>query len=417
MFDTIPIGAIFAGWCTLMAVAPIRRPRLLALASWACSTIAIELPFLFLYIVIASTVPAVADGDLSSPGRAISFAVALLTAAGLVFVVRRALLTRTRVNQALDQALGATWRADIEPGRASRLRRRLPWPRILLVPWGFRPRDVERVKDIAYGDNGTSNLLDVYRHRSQPSGAPTLIYLHGGHFRWGRKSREARPLIHHLARQGWTCISANYHLAATPAEGFPQHLIDVKKVIAWARTHGREHGVDPDTIFLAGGSAGAHLTAMAALTANDPTFQPGFEAADTSIIAGIGLYGYYGPLGGDAQPPSTPLAYSGPHAPPFFVVHGDHDTYTPVEGARLLVERLRAASSQPVVYAELPGAQHSFDLFHSIRFETVVDAIETFALWVRTQHVHEPDPSSHHSGEAMTALETGAGRSEPVSTW
>ena len=45
---------------------------------------------------------------------------------------------------------------------------------------------------------------------------------------------------------------------------------------------------------LAGSSAGAHLTMMAALTANDPTFQPGFEAVDTSITAGIGLGGYYG---------------------------------------------------------------------------------------------------------------------------
>jgi hypothetical protein len=32
----------------------------------------------------------------------------------------------------------------------------------------------------------------------------------------------------------------------------------------------------------------------------------------------------------------------------------------------------------PVVYAELPGAQHGFDLIHSIRFETVVDGIKAF---------------------------------------
>jgi hypothetical protein len=35
-----------------------------------------------------------------------------------------------------------------------------------------------------------------------------------------------------------------------------------------------------------------------------------------------------------------------------------------------------------MVYAELPGGQHSFDLFHSIRFETVVDGIEAFTAWV-----------------------------------
>jgi acetyl esterase/lipase len=200
-------------------------------------------------------------------------------------------------------------------------------------------------------------------------------------------TQEPRGASAHLpaASQGWTCISANYHLAPTPAEGFPQHLIDVKKVIAWARTRGHEHGINPDTIFIAGSSAGAHLTAMAAVTANDPMFQPGFEQIDTSITAGIGLYGYYSQLGGDEHPPSTPVAYVRPDTPPFFVIHGAHDTYTPVEGARLFVERLRAASSNPIAYAELPGAQHSFDLFHSVRFDTVVDAIEAFAAWVRTQ--------------------------------
>ena len=39
----------------------------------------------------------------------------------------------------------------------------------------------------------------------------------------------------------------------------------------------------------------------------------------------------------------------------------------------------------PVVYAELPGAQHTFDLFHSLRFESVVDGIEAFAAWVRSR--------------------------------
>jgi acetyl esterase/lipase len=42
-------------------------------------------------------------------------------------------------------------------------------------------------------------------------------------------------------------------------------------------------------------------------------------------------------------------------------------------------------SSNPVVYAELPGGQHAFDLFHSPRFEAVVDGIEAFAAWVRSR--------------------------------
>ena len=45
----------------------------------------------------------------------------------------------------------------------------------------------------------------------------------------------------------------------------------------------------------------------------------------------------------------------------------------------MLAERARNASANPVVYVELPGAQHSFDLFTSIRFEAVIDGIEAFA--------------------------------------
>jgi acetyl esterase/lipase len=65
------------------------------------------------------------------------------------------------------------------------------------------------------------------------------------------------------------------------------------------------------------------------------------------------------------------------------VVHGDQDTLVIVEDARRFVEQLRTTSSNPVAYAELPGAQHGFDLFPSRRFETVVSGIDALAAWVR----------------------------------
>ena len=283
-------------------------------------------------------------------------------------------------HSATDSARAGAPHIDAEA--ALRLRRRLPWARILFGPFFVRRRDVERVANISYGDAGKANLLDVYRSRSQPSRGPTLVYLHGGTFRSGRKDKEARPLIYRLASQGWVCISANYRLS--PAATFPDHLIDVKKVIAWVREHGQEYGADPMIVFVAGSSAGGHLASFAALTPNDPAFQPGFEAADTSVSAAISLYGYYGSLDTERQP-SSPLDYVDAKAPPFFVAHGDRDTLVLVDDARHFVEQLRSASSQPVVYAELPGGQHTFDLFHSIRFETVVDAIEAFTAWVRSR--------------------------------
>jgi acetyl esterase/lipase len=103
----------------------------------------------------------------------------------------------------------------------------------------------------------------------------------------GKKSREARALLYRLANEGWVCISANYRLRGATTRS--DQLLDVKKVLAWVREHGREYGADPAVVFVAGSSAGAHLAALAALTQGEPEFQPGFEGADISVTAAICL--------------------------------------------------------------------------------------------------------------------------------
>ena len=77
-------------------------------------------------------------------------------------------------------------------------------------------------------------------------------------------------------------------------------------------------------------------------------------------------------------------------APPFFVIHGAHDSLVPVTETRRFVEQLRAVSRAPVVYAELPGAQHAFDVFPSIRSAHVTRATERFADHVYSL-THERD--------------------------
>jgi acetyl esterase/lipase len=172
-------------------------------------------------------------------------------------------------------------------------------------------------------------------------------------------------------------VSASYRLR--PA-GFSDFLTDVKRVIAWTREHADELGADPACLVLAGSSAGAHLAVTAALTANDPAFQPGFESIDTSVTAAIGFYGYYGRI----EPgPTSPVDHVHPDAPPMLVAHGAQDTYVPPGGAQALVARLRASSRNPVVYAELPGAQHSFDLLRSARFHLLINGVEDFVARVR----------------------------------
>jgi acetyl esterase/lipase len=76
---------------------------------------------------------------------------------------------------------------------------------------------------------------------------------------------------------------------------------------------------------------------------------------------------------------------------PLLIFHGDHDTFTSAKRARALAERARNASANPVVYVELPGAQHSFDLLTSIRFEAVIDGIEAFAASLTTPDSRRAD--------------------------
>lgn len=379
--------ALVAAATFFAVVAPGRSSPLGAMSFWFGLVIN-ELPFIGLYWILASTVLAFAQGDVGSPGGLVAFGLGAASAAGLAVVAWRGLRARRVVGDALRAGLGAEWRTALDGRTAAGLRRRLPLTRILLRPFYIRHRDVERVADVRYGDAGIRNLLSVYRHRSRPSGAPTLVYLHGGGYFSGRKDREARPLLYRLASQGWVCFSANYRLL--PAARFPDHLIDAKKVIAWVREHGHEYGADPSELFMSGSSAGGHLASIAALTPDVPVFQPGFEDADTSVTAVISLYGYYGyyydNLIPPGAPPSSPLAYVRRDAPPFFMAHGDRDTLVSAAGARVFAERLRGISANPVVYAELPGGQHAFDLFHSLRFESVVDGAEAFAAWVRATH-------------------------------
>jgi acetyl esterase/lipase len=381
-----PVGylvtTLIVAWCTLFAVAP-RRPRHSSpsnLSYWF-GFLLNELPILAFCWLAISTGLALSEGVARSWLGRSTLAVAAATTIGLAVVAWRGLQARRAVNAALDATLGPGWRGTIAPELARGLRRHRPLARILFAPFAVRRRSVERVANIRYGDAGRWNLLDVYRHRSRPSGCPALIYLHGGAFRSGRKSKEARALLYRLASQGWLCISANYRLS--PAAQFPDHLVDVKKVIAWMRANGPEYGADPAVLFVAGSSAGGNLAAAAALTSNEARFQPGFERVDTTVTAAISLYGYYGHYSGSSK--SSPASHVRADAPPFFIVHGDRDTIVLAKDARAFVQILRSTSSNPVVYAELPGAQHTFDLFESLRFASVIDGIEEFAAQIRSR--------------------------------
>jgi acetyl esterase/lipase len=310
----------------------------------------------------------------------------LATWLGYVLIQWRAARTKHVVGDALEEiGIDADGFAHVE------------WRRVLAV-YPYRvPDDVERIEDVEYA---AGLALDVYRRRGPDAGPyPALLQIHGGSWRGGNRRQQARPLLHRLARAGWICVAASYPLV--PDAVFPAQLIGLKRALVWMRTHGTAYGIDPSFIAVTGGSAGGHLAALVALTADRVEYQPGFEGADTSVQAAVPVYGIYDflnrnqtrdewpiiPRGvmrarkdeaADRYREASPLDQVHPGAPPFFVIHGASDAVVPTAEAEQFVTALRATSTAPVAYAEIPGANHAFDVLDSLRTHYVISAVQRF---------------------------------------
>ncbi|MGZ4446062.1 MAG: alpha/beta hydrolase fold domain-containing protein [Nocardioides sp.] len=341
-------------------------------------------------------------GPTSRAGLALAGASTL----GMAFLLDQARRVRTTAEDALVEGLGLDYveQLDAKPTPAELA---TPWRR-LVNPFRMKDLRVRVDKDVPYApDLGKRGLLDVYRPaEGDLTGAPVLLQVHGGGWSIGKKDEQAIPLMQHLAAKGWVCIAINYRLS--PRDAFPAHVVDVKRAIAWIRDHVEEYGGDPGYLAITGGSAGGHLCALAALTPHDPAFQPGFEDADTTVQCAVPHYGVYDFAGStglrsaelmrdrflaprilqrrwaddpEAFEEASPILRITEDAPDFFVIHGSVDSLVDVGQARLFVERLRRVSHRTVVYAELPGAQHAFDIFPSIRSAHMVRAIDRYLHW------------------------------------
>jgi acetyl esterase/lipase len=371
------IPSFFAGWLTGELA-----PHLLALTA-------------------ADTAVSTARGRTTTRSRALAVA----NTAGLARLISGSRQVREHVEEALTEGLGVDYveQLDTPPSPADLA---TPWRR-LVNPFRMRTLGVRVDKNVPFAPEfGKRGMLDLYLPEGDVAGAPVLLQVHGGAWTLGTKDQQGIPLMQHLAAKGWVCVAINYRLA--PRDPFPAQIIDVKRAIAWIRDHIEDYGGDPDYVVITGGSAGGHLTALAALTPGDAAYQPGFESADTSVQAAIPHYGVYDFAGStglkravmmrdgflaprvlkkrwaddpDAFEAGSPILRITPDAPDFFVLHGDADTLVGVDQARMFVDRLRETTKRTVVYAELPGAQHAFDVFPSIRSAHVVRAIDRYVHW------------------------------------
>ncbi|WP_195908563.1 alpha/beta hydrolase [Novosphingobium sp. Gsoil 351] len=258
---------------------------------------------------------------------------------------------------------------------------------------GFRPMSsragTRRISRIAYAPDGERTTLDIVAPAERPAAAmPVLIHIHGGAWLLGKRNQQAKPLLHHLARNGWLCLDINYRLA--PKHRFPTMLTDVLRAIVWAKANVAQYGGDPARIALTGGSAGGHLTALGALAHDRAAAKPGFENEDCSVQAAVPNYGRFDftdrlnlwgrnhaslrqweadkimPADVDSAGwnLASPIALVRADAPPMLVIHGAHDTLIPVaEGAAFAMAQRDAGGS--VDHIELSGGQHAFDTMES----------------------------------------------------
>jgi acetyl esterase/lipase len=378
---------------------PLSKRGYLSIYAFSFGVFATELPRQLLAGQFALL--AAVTRKLSPRVRRFSWLVSALSWLGLLGLHRVGTRANVPLTAALDAGLGTDrrsesgdlWKRPEGAGTA-----KSPGLVRMLRIYGDYAHDT----DISYGEHGSRNHLDIWRRPDlDPDGrAPVLLQVPGGAWMVGSKRQQAYPLMSHLAELGWVCVAINYRLS--PRSTWPDQIVDVKRALAWTKEHIAEYGGDPDWVAITGGSAGGHLSSLAALTANDPQFQPGFEDADTSVRAAVPFYGVYDFARTEAihslmEPTlakyvfkmrradlaeafriASPITHVSADAPPFFVLHGTNDSLIPVEQARAFSARLREVSRQPVAYAELPLAQHAFDIFGSARAAHAAVAVEQF---------------------------------------
>ena len=395
------LSSALAAANTAYALRPVPIPGYASFLSLMLSWPTTELPLNYLAAQAAVTGVAVRRGVLRTRAGQAGLALSAASAVGLIELQRRGRQAAGHLEAALVAGLGPDYPSRIlrprEPGPDAATARHRGVVRMSRVR-----RVYARDADISYGQHGAFNQLDICAPARPAARRPRPGAAAGPGRRLGYR-QQAGPGLSPDEPSGGARLGLCVHELPALAEGDvarPDRRRQARARVGEGahRRLWRRPAIRRDHRWISGG----HLCALAALSAGDVDFQPGFEDADTTVQAAVPFYGIYDwtPAHGRnemekfllrfgimkqpyAEAPqlygqASPLLRVGPHAPPFFVLHGDRDTLAPVTQARLLVHRLRRDAPGPVVYAELPGGQHAFDVFGSPRATAAAEAVGRF---------------------------------------
>jgi arylformamidase len=221
--------------------------------------------------------------------------------------------------------------------------------------------DCRTLMDLSYGPD-PKHRLDLYLPRAPLTGAPVLIFLHGGSWTHGYKEWMGfmAPALVDLPA---IVVVANYRLA--PTHRFPAQLEDTLALLAWTWAEIERYGGGRHRVFLGGHSAGGHLAALATLRRDlwprhglaPDAVRACFPVSTTFDYRGIPEdAGSFLARPDDAQA-ASPMAYVEGNRVPFLIAYGAADFERAKRTSRAMSRALTDAGAT-AREMEIPGADH-----------------------------------------------------------
>ncbi|MCE5326649.1 MAG: alpha/beta hydrolase [Planctomycetaceae bacterium] len=241
-------------------------------------------------------------------------------------------------------------------------------------------------RDVEYARVGNKRLLlDLYLPARTDKPVPVIVWIHGGGWQQGSKTRTPAAAV---PAMGYAGVSINYRLSQEAV--FPAQIHDCKAAIRWVRAHAKEYNFDADRIGVWGASAGGHLVALLG-TGGGVKELEGDVGGNKEYSSRVqAVCDWFGPtdfvpmallpgrvvtpvtalLGGpvkdnlDKARLASPVTHATKDDPPFLIMHGDKDTMVHASQSRRLHDVLQKAGVDSTLKI-LEGAGHGGPAFTS----------------------------------------------------